>query len=692
MEVHRQPTGDDVEYFLQDHSLGKFYRFNLNAYDILGRLDGERTVNEVWEDTIACLGDDAPSQDEIIDLLGRMHAIDALQLDVTPDCLELLQRTQRNKKVWWKSALRSPLSLRIPLLDPERALAAMMPFVGPIFSRIGFAVWLLVMIWAISIAAMHWPELSRGGIDQILDPKNLLLLLFVYPIVKIFHEFGHAISTRKWGGEVHEMGITFLVFMPIPYVDASAMSAISSKHRRMLISASGMMVELFLAALALLVWINVEPGLIRLTAFNIMLVGGISTLIFNGNPLLRFDAYYILKDAIEIPNLASRSSRYLAYLTQRYAFGLENAESPVSRDRERPWFLCYGIASMLFRVFMTFTIVLFIAGQYFIVGVLMAIWAFTLLVGVPLSKGVRYLFFNGALDDNRSRAVLICASVLAIVCSFIVFAPVPSATQAHGVLWLPDKAHVHAGTSGVVTKVWVKPSTDVEVGQALISLADPLLKARINVLKAELDELRVQHRIESLDDQVKAMLTKEKILSKQAELGLEAERFDNLVIRSSKNGMFVLDRAADLLGRHVRQGQRLGFVLDQTSMTVKVAVPQNRIGMVRESLSSVEVKLADSIKNTIPATLTRGVPAAQKKLPSKVLGLEGGGKIAIDPADKEGLETIQSVFMLDVALDDEPSGWRIGQRAYVKFDHGNQPLAEQWYRLGRQLFIRRFGV
>lgn len=692
IEVHRHPVGKDVAFLLQDHSLGKFYRFNVNAYDILGRLDGLSTVHDIWEASVVCHGDDAPTQDDIIALLGRLHGVDALQLNVTPDCLELFERAQRSQKTWWKTALRSPLSVRIPLLDPERALSAIMPIVGPLFSRAGFVVWSMVVTWAIFIAAMHWPELSHGGVDQILDPSNLLLLLLVYPLVKVIHEFGHAITTRKWGGEVHEMGITFLVFVPIPYVDASAMSAISSKYRRMLIGASGMMVELFLASIALLIWINVEPGLLRLTAFNVMLISGVSTLLFNGNPLLRFDAYYILKDAIEIPNLASRSSRYLAYLFQRYLFGLAFAETPVTRKGERAWFLFYGIAAMLFRMLMTFTIVLFIAGHYFVLGIIMAIWALVLLVGVPVSKGVRYVLFNRALDDSRPRAIFVSLSVLMVMYGFIFLAPVPSATQAQGVLWLPDQAQVQAGTHGVVTDVLAQPSTQVKVGQPLLAMADPLLEARISVLEAELDELQVRHRIENLTDRVNAALIEDQIISKNGELERERERSEKLLIHSSKNGLFILRRASDLPGRYVRQGERLGFVLERSSMTVRVAVPQDRIGLVRESLRGVEVKLAESLKMSIPATLTRGVPAAQQRLPSKVLGREGGGEIAVDPSDKDGLTTLKSVFVLDVTLRDEPSAWRIGQRAYVKFDHGSQPLAEQWYRLGRQLFIRRFGV
>ena len=223
-------------------------------------------------------------------------------------------------------------------------------------------------------------------------------------------------------------------------------------------------------------------------------------------------------------------------------------------------------------------------------------------------------------------------------------------------------------------------------------MTDPTLLARINLLEAELGELQVRYRIEYIADPVQATLVKDQIASKQGELEVERERAENLKIVSGKSGLFVLRRPNDLPGRYVRQGERIGFVLDQGSMTVRVAVPQDRIGLIRETLHGVDVKLAESLQTTIPATLTRGVPAAQQQLPSSVLGSNGGGSIPVDPSDREGLTTLKSVFVFDVTLQEEPSAWRIGQRSYVKFDHGNQPLAEQWFRLGRQLFIRRFGV
>jgi len=346
----------------------------------------------------------------------------------------------------------------------------------------------------------------------------------------------------------------------------------------------------------------------------------------------------------------------------------------------------------LFRLLMTFTIVLFIAGQFFVIGVLLAIWAFALLILFPLIKITNFVLFSRALVQHRVRSLSASVCLLSLIIGIIFLAPVPSATQTHGVLWLSEQAHVQAETDGVVTALLAKPASQVETGQPLVALTDPFLEARINVLKAELGEFQTRYRIELLTNRVQASLIKDQITHKQAELNHELERAKNLVIHSARDGHFVLHRANDLVGRFVNKGEQIGYVLDPSSMAVRTAVPQNRIGLVRENLTGIEVKLAEAIHHTIPATLIRPAPAAQRQLPSKILGTAGGGSIAVEPSDQSGLTPMQSVFVLDVSLGDEPNAWRIGQRAYVKFEHGNQPLAEQWYRVGRQLFIRRFGV
>ena len=320
--IHRHEYLGEIWYVLQDPLSGRFYRFSTSAYQLIGLFDGKRSVHEAWELAAERLGDDAPGQEEVIRLLSQLHSADVLQTDVPPDSVELFQRYQRQERMRWKQRLWSPLALRFPLFDPEKLLNAWLPLVRPLFGWLGFLAWLGIVIAGVFVAAMHWPELTENFADRVLAPQNLFLLWLTYPLVKALHEFGHAFATKVWGGEVHEIGIMLLVFMPVPYVDASAASAFKEKHKRMIVGAMGIMTELLLAVLALFIWLSAEHGMVRGFAYNVMLIGGVSTLFFNGNPLLRFDGYYVLADALEMPNLGKRSHQYLGYLIQRYWFGV----------------------------------------------------------------------------------------------------------------------------------------------------------------------------------------------------------------------------------------------------------------------------------------------------------------------------------------------------------------------------------
>jgi putative peptide zinc metalloprotease protein len=167
------------------------------------------------------------------------------------------------------------------------------------------------------LAGLNWSTLSENVVDRALAPQNLLLLWFVYPLVKAIHELGHAYATKIYGGEVHEIGVMFLVFVPVPYVDASASSSFPDKRQRMAVGAIGIGVEMLLAAVAVFVFAHATIGLVHAIAYNVILIGGVSTILFNGNPLLRFDGYYVLSDLLDVPNLGPRANAYVGYLAQR---------------------------------------------------------------------------------------------------------------------------------------------------------------------------------------------------------------------------------------------------------------------------------------------------------------------------------------------------------------------------------------
>jgi putative peptide zinc metalloprotease protein len=415
-------------------------------------------------------------------------------------------------------------------------------------------------------------------------------------------------------------------------------------------------------------------------------------LLFNGNPLLRFDGYYVLADAIEIPNLGTRANKYLGYLYQRYLCGVPDAENPAESPGERAWMVLYGIAAFFYRIFILFVIIVFIAGKFFFVGVLLALWAAATQVIVPLGKNLSFLATSPGLRRQRGR-VMGTSLLLALAAAGLLFvAPAPSWTRAQGVVWVPEEAQVRAGTDGFIERVLAAPGAEVARGQPLIETGDPFLRTRVTLLKAQLAELSAQYDALVVEDRVQAAMVREEMASVAANLERSREREAQLVIRSPVDGRFVAPNAADLPGRFVSKGQLVAYVVQPKALTARVALGQDDIGQVRNRTRSVEVMLSGWGEDPMPARVLREVPGASRQLPTAALGAAGGGPFAVDPSDGQGATALTRVFQLELALPDEVRSAYLGARVFVRFDHGFEPVGFQIYRATRQLLLRQFDV
>ncbi|MFI4998981.1 MAG: peptidase M50, partial [Reyranellales bacterium] len=357
--IHRQVYRGKVWHVLVDPQTGRHHGLSELSNLMVCLMDGRRTMQDIWEATGQRSRDDPPTQDETIQLLAQLHGADLLQGEFPPDFDEMAERSVKASQRRMMAQLRNPMAVRVPLFDPNRLLELTMPLFRPLFTVAGFLAWLALVLSGFVLAVLHWPELTSDVADRVLAAENVAIIICIYPVVKSLHELGHAYATKIWGGEVHEIGIMLLVFIPVLYVDASASAAFKQKHRRIVVGAAGILVEMALAAIAMIVWVQGSPGLGRSIAFNVMLIGGVSTLLFNGNPLLRFDGYYIFSDLVEIPNLGSRANAYVLYLLQRELFRIDDVETPVVEPSEAKWLLGYAVLSFLYRMLVSLGIALF---------------------------------------------------------------------------------------------------------------------------------------------------------------------------------------------------------------------------------------------------------------------------------------------------------------------------------------------
>ncbi len=685
IEVHPQQFRGRRWYVLHDTGSGQHLRLNKSAFALVGKLDGERTLENIvaqcQQQSISMTPADA------LDLLQRLQAFGALGGFVVPEARSLTEQRRLRQRQHRNQHWSNPLAVRIPLLDPDKLLERWNTHLVVPRAGIAAIAGVLMLIGLLLLSLLNWPALNAAVAAGISMPHNLALVWCLYPLLKGIHEFAHAICLKRAGGEVHEMGITLLVFMPVPYVDASAAWSIRSRNTRILVSAAGILAEMTVAFIALLMWLLLEPGLLRDAALVLFTIGTLSTLLFNANPLLRFDGYYMLQDYLEIPNLYSRAQLYLRYLALRYLLRSPAADRPQLEEDERYWLAGFGICALLYRNFIVGFIALWLASTLMLVGVLLALWLLYRQWLVPVMRFSRFVITDRNEEGSRwtVTSAVSLSGVLALALLLIV--PMPQETRVQGMVWVPEQSQLYAGTDGVVVEVMARPGDRVAAGDVLLRLEEPVLSTRAEVLRLRIrvQELRVQ--ASRSEDGIGEALARDELESLQAQQRDLQRKLNALVIRAPTDGVFATEGHNRLRGQYFAQGDFIGHVIDRQQMRVHVVIPANDIGPVRNGINHVEVRFAEAFDHPVPGSVVRETPSANHRLPGAVLGSDGGGGIAL-ASGGDGKEALHKVFHLELAVPESNFVSGVGARAYVSLQHPHSSLGTRLVTATRQLFLR----
>ena len=685
VRVRRQQLRGERWYVLANDATGVHHRINDAAYHFIGRCDGRYTVQQVWNALVKLHGTEVLSQQELIQTIVQLEARELLQCEHTAASEPLFQIRAARARSRYNL---NPFAFRLALGDPSGWLARLDPLGNVLFRPAVFWLWLTAVLLALLAVGANWSAIHSYGQQHLLSTRHLALMWVLFPLVKALHELGHGLAVRRWGGEVHEFGIGLFLLVPAPYVDASAANAFTGRTERVVVSAAGIMVELALAALALALWLATQAGWVNDIAFAVLVICVVSTLIFNGNPLLRYDGYYVLCDAFALPNLASRSGNYWGHLLRRHVLRMQ-AQPPALASGERKWLLAYAPLSTAYRMVLWIALVLFAGSYWLVLGLLAAVYMIYAALVRPMMIWAKQTFAltRQAPERARLRTAMVIAGV---VLGLLLFAaPVPLSTVAPAVVWLPEQAQVRPEVDGFISKLQVRDGETVVAGQLLAVLDNPDLQTDHDKIASRLQGLHTDRFQLLLRDPTGAQNLAEEITRTEAELKRAQERVAQLELRAGVGGRISLPRYADLPGTYVRRGVAVGYVLQSAQMRVRAAVDQDRAYLVRHRTRAVDVRLADAVHTPVAARLGTDFPAATRQLPSAALGEQGGGPFAVDPTAGEGTRSLDPVFLYDVFLSDR-SLERVGGRAWVRFSHGYEPLAFQWYRNVAQLFLKQF--
>ena len=680
-------------YILRDPFSNQFYRLRPNAYEFIVRLNSHQTVEEVWQEFLELNPEKAPGQVEVVDLLTQLYHANLLHYELPPDSEKLFERKQKKQQRAVKANLLNIMFFRVPLIDPDQFLKAIRFFINVLFGPVGAIVWVGMVGFALKLVIDNFSGLADQS-QAILAPSNLFLLYISLVIIKTIHEFGHSFAVRRYGGEVHTMGVMFLIFNPVPYMDASAAWNFREKWKRVLVGASGMIFEIFIAGIAVVVWANTGPGVIHNIAYNMIFIASLSTLVFNINPLLRFDGYYILSDLLDIPNLHQKAREHLTYLLEKFVFGMKDVQTPATSSKMGMWLTVFGILSTIYRFIVFGTILFFVADRFLILGVIMAIICLITWVILPVFKFAQYILYSPKLERVRPRAMLAFGATVTFLVLFTGILPFPQHFKAPGILQAKDHIYTVNSTPGIVKEILVPSGTLVKVGKPLLTMENQELEIQLAEANAALEEstIRLQQAMQDFQADIMPIQSRIEYYTNRLErLKMEKE---NLTVKATISGVWVSPRTKQLEGVWINRGTQLGQVInDSQYYFVSVVSQQNVSKLFSKNKLSAEVKLAGQANTSIQVSDYKNIPMEQSTLPSSALGIGAGGDISVDYTDQTGAKTTEPFYEVRATLPtEETEALMHGRSGKIRFDLPWKPVALQGWASFRQLIQKRYQI
>lgn len=693
VHVRRQYYRGERWHVLHDPINNQFFRLRPAAYEFVARLRMDRTIEQVWEECLAVHPNDAPGQEDIIRLLAQLYSANLLYSDLPADSAKLFERFKQRRQREVTSRLTNIMFARFPLFDPDELLKRCMPVAKLLISPFGALLWLVAVGYAIKLGIDNAGSLMEQS-QGILAPDNLFLFYIGFIITKTIHEFGHAFVCRRLGGEVHTMGIMLMIFTPIPYVDTTSSWSFRNRWKRIFVGSAGMIAELFLAAIAMFVWANTGEGTVHSLAYNMIFLASVTTLLFNLNPLMRFDGYYILSDLLDIPNLQMRANKQLGHLIERYAFGCKKSESPTDSRREAWWLAVFGVSSHVYRVLIFAGILLFLADRFLILGIIMTIICLISWIILPIGKLLRYLASSPRLERNRPRAIAVCAGTFAALLILLEVIPFPNHFRAPGVLQAVEHTVIASETPGYIDKILAASNSDVVRGQPLVQLRDRDLEFDLAAMRAQHNETKAMELRALQERTADLQPIRSRLESISKRLRHLEEQQERLTVRAKHDGRWIAPDLEDLFGAWLSRGSPLGLLVNSNAFHFSAVVSQKEASrLFAQEIRGAEVRLWGQSGTALPVSVAKIIQAEHVVLPSPALGWAGGGEVPIRLDDPDGIRAAEPFFELRAAIEAaRDTAVLHGRSGKIRFDLPAEPLLHQWIRKLRQLIQTRYSV
>ena len=703
---------------IKDPLTMQYYRFEEEEYMLFELLDGQTSVETVKAEFDARFTPQKITVQEIYQFISMLHRNSLLISSAPFQGHELSNRGRENRKQERFQSLTNVLAIRYRGFDPDRLLGYLNGYLGWFFSMPAMIATLLLWLAAMTLVFTQFETFQNKlpTFASFFDSSNWIWLALVLAVTKVLHEFGHGLACKRYGGECHEMGLMLLVLTPCLYVNVSDSWLLSNKWKRAMIAAAGIYVEFMLASIAVFVWWFSHPGLVNQLALNVVFICSVSTVLFNANPLLRYDGYYVLSDLTEIPNLRAKASAILQRACGAVLLGMETRSDPFLPTRRKWFFAVYSVAAALYRWLITFSIFWFVYRLlepygFKLIGQLIALSAIYGLVGIPVVKLIRFFAIPGRL--GVVKRVNLTASVIA--CGVLVLGvlalPLPHYVHCKFYVQPQNARNVYVDVEGVLSEVDVQPNVYVQEGERIIELTSKQLDVQLAGMKTQLASSYVRleniRQSEAVDAAFSQGRQSAEVAVRASNASYERKLMDRerLSIRAPISGYFIAPRRVrerddgqeglgfwngtpldrKNLGAYLKSGTFVGQVVPNLEkMEAVLVVDQSEIEFIQQQ-QKVELCL-----NQIPGTIFHSVtdrisPSELVELPPSLSG-KHGGSIVVE-SDSEGrLVPVSTKYRVSVPLANSERIIISGSTGRAKVRVGSKTIGQRIVRLFNETF------
>jgi putative peptide zinc metalloprotease protein len=677
LRISEQTVAGETSYVVKNFETNSYNRYGSTEYELLQLCDGTRTYTEIAAEMTSRHPESPLAETDAEEFLDSIEAA-MWERSLGEKNLAVLERIRDERKS--RVDQSSMLYISFKAWDPNKTLERIDPYLSWMFTW-GFVYFSLV-IFAVAgyLLAGDWTRVQQdtGALYNFSDKSAYDIWMFWILLLVLggIHEFGHGLTCKHFGGDVHQMGFLLIYFTPAFYTDTTDILLFTEGSQRQWVIFAGIWIEMVLCGLCALVWHFTPAGSVTNDlAYKMMLLSGIQGALLNLNPLIKADGYYALSQFLDIDNLREDSFEFLRAWTRKYLL-FQDIDLPPSTKRQRQIFFLFGVSAVVYSTSLLILVLLFVKnilvtklGDWGYLATLGVIYFFVrkdLRDALPLARG----WLRQKKEDYMAWKVTRLQQVGAAGLVLLLLVPPMTTRVSTGLVLEPGKsAPIRAQVAGQVQEVYVRTGDTVKAGQVLATLRNPGLEAESRALTNELSlaSSNVRNGQDRSDfDKAASGVRDRTRLSRESTIA--SANVDFLKVRAPIDGIVVTDDLDQEVGSFIQAGDDLGKIVDRSSMKARILVRDWELEDVKDG-AAVRVKVAPFPFRTYTGSVEKILPAAAADRPvTQTQELERLG------------QKLTNYFAVEMEFPNADGSLREGMTGTARIAGKSSPLAWQFCR------------